>query len=290
MNVKRKYIVINIKKYLLCYLVGSFLYYNFNCFIILMEKKSRRSFIKNFFFFAGALSACNKGYNGIGFMTSDISDDILNFKFDSKITLVNNGTLLFIGDSITDALRDRTVFGPNDEKGLGEGFVKQIALGLQEKEEFENISVYNRGISGDKIDDLLNRWDKDAIELKPTTISILIGVNDLRWKRNPGNYLKSYRKLLRKTREQLPDAKIILCEPFILPNIAEYNILQQYLHEYRKIIRALAKEFDTVFVPYYEALFEEAKTVSASNLLSDGFHPASLGIEVLKKKWLEFLV
>ena len=35
-------------------------------------------------------------------------------------------------------------------------------------------------MSGNKVVDLRNRWQKDAIEMKPDWLSILIGLNDVR--------------------------------------------------------------------------------------------------------------
>ena len=41
------------------------------------------------------------------------------------------------------------------------------------------LDVYNRGMSGHKVSDLKARWEKDAIDLKPDWLSILVGVNDV---------------------------------------------------------------------------------------------------------------
>ena len=49
------------------------------------------------------------------------------------------------------------------------------------------LKVYNRGISGNKVFQLANRWDKDCIALKPNIVSILIGVNDI-WHTLNGEY------------------------------------------------------------------------------------------------------
>ena len=46
------------------------------------------------------------------------------------------------------------------------------------------LKIYNRGISGNKVPDLDARWDKDALDLKPSILSVLIGVNDIWHKLN----------------------------------------------------------------------------------------------------------
>jgi len=72
------------------------------------------------------------------------------------------------------------------------------------------IHFLNRGISGNRVPDLLNRWEEDCLKLKPDWISILIGINDV-WRRydrgDPTpveSYASNYRKLLKQTRQALP--------------------------------------------------------------------------------------
>ncbi|MEV4884683.1 SGNH/GDSL hydrolase family protein [Chitinophaga ginsengisegetis] len=244
---------------------------------------SRRIFLKKVFLLSGLAVSCKKNQQE-DFI---FDDDLLEDNFDSKIILKQNATLLFIGDSITDAARDKSILVPNSEKGLGDGFVRKIAVELMKKGQFEHASIYNRGISGNTITDLLNRWNNDAIALKPDTISILIGVNDVRRKIPPNNFYDTYRQILNKTRTALPNAEIIICEPFIFPNITGYGAINPIFKEYRKVIRKIATEFNTVFVPYYDAFKNQAQTVSPASLLPDGFHPAApLGINLLKDQWL----
>lgn len=38
---------------------------------------------------------------------------------------------------------------------------------------------FNCGISGHRVGDLRQRWKKDAIDLKPDLLCILVGVNDV---------------------------------------------------------------------------------------------------------------
>lgn len=241
---------------------------------------SRRLFIQQFFLVPGLLVACKKN-------DLHLPDDLLNLPFDQKISFKQGCTLLFIGDSITDATRDKNITAPNDLNGLGKGYVKEVATTLFQKEQFENGAIYNRGIAGNQTIDLLNRWDKDVIELKPDVVSILIGVNDLRRHLNPKAFYDLYWKLLSQTRKALPDTSIILCEPFILPNIREYDNLNPDFTTYRKMVRKLAIEFNTFFVPNYSAFESSLKTTAASDLLYDGLHPTSAGIHLLKDTWLK---
>src|SRR3546814_7476400 len=63
----------------------------------------------------------------------------------------------------------------------------------------------NRGINGNKLFHLENRWQADCLDLKPTVISLLIGINDYALayredkKGDPEQFDKEYRALLKRT-------------------------------------------------------------------------------------------
>ncbi len=71
--------------------------------------------------------------------------------------LPQNSVILFQGDSITDAGRDRKAAGPNDPAGLGRGYPCLVAGALLADHPKAQLKVYNRGISGNKVPDLAER-------------------------------------------------------------------------------------------------------------------------------------
>ena len=81
--------------------------------------------------------------------------------------------VLFMGDSITDAMRDK-----DSDAYMGAGYATMAAGVLGRKEPYA-YEFMNRGISGNRIVDLHARIRKDMINLQPDYISILIGVNDV---------------------------------------------------------------------------------------------------------------
>ena len=131
--------------------------------------------------------------------------------------LINaDDTILFTGDSITDCGRVR-----EDAKHLGFGYAAFIAARLQAYLASPQLKIFNRGISGNRAADLLGRVDADLLALKPTVVSILIGINDV-WRRydakdptSAADYEKYYRGLLEKITEKLT-ARVVLLEPFLL--------------------------------------------------------------------------
>jgi lysophospholipase L1-like esterase len=201
--------------------------------------------------------------------------------------------VLFQGDSITDAGRSREGEPPN--RALGNGYVTLISsrLGYQFAE--ANHQFYNRGLGGNRVSDLYARWNEDAISLQPDIISILIGVNDA-WRimnKMPegvtDRFKRVYRHLLEETKEVLPNADLVLCEPFILPVGAlkeNWEEWRRRLDVYGQTVRLLAEEFDAVFVSLQVPFDQAAQRCDASYWSSDGVHATAAGHELIATEWL----
>src|SRR5690606_22433718 len=108
--------------------------------------------------------------------------------------------ILFQGDSITDAGRKKDSDEVNNASALGVGYAMLAASALLNDRADMNLKIYNRGISGNKVYQLAERWEKDCLGLKPNVLSILIGVNDY-WHKHSGKYdgtVKVYEDDLKK--------------------------------------------------------------------------------------------
>ena len=199
--------------------------------------------------------------------------------------------ILFFGDSITDANREReTDFSL---KSYGFGYVRAIAgeLLFEEPTKYE---IVNRGISGNRIVDLYARIKKDLWNLKPDVLSILIGVNDV-WHeiahQNGVDLIRFenvYRTIIEETKERLPKIKMILCEPFVLLGSAteiDYNCFLG-VKEYAKIVKKLAEEYNLYFLPLQKKFDECATKNGAINYLFDGVHPSIVGAQLIANEWL----
>ncbi len=210
-------------------------------------------------------------------------------------TSTANKVILFQGDSITDGNRGRDD-DPNHILGHSYAYIIGAKLGNELAE--QNLVFYNRGISGDRISDLYARWNEDAISLQPDIISILIGVNDL-WRMMNGDpsgvtdrFERAYRHVLEETREVLPQTKLILCEPFILRTGAPAEQWEKWeagITRYQGVVKQLAEEFDTVYVPLQEALNAAVSRADAAYWLWDGVHPTSAGHDLIAGEWLKAL-
>jgi lysophospholipase L1-like esterase len=212
-----------------------------------------------------------------------------------KIALKKDAVILFQGDSITDASRKREANDCNTIDMLGMGYPLFTATSLLEKQAAKSPKIYNRGISGNKVFQLRERWDTDTLAFKPDVLSILIGVNDY-WHTLSGKYdgtievyENDYRNLLKYTAEQLPNTQLVICEPFILLGgsaIKEKEWLPMF-DAYRVAAKKLAAEFNAVFVPFQSAFNEAVKLAPATYWSADGVHPGLPGRQLMAEVWLK---
>jgi lysophospholipase L1-like esterase len=205
-----------------------------------------------------------------------------------------NKTVLFQGDSITDWGRNRgKENAPNDSQCLGSGYVLLAAGALLD--EYANIKpfIYNRGISGNKVFQLAERWDKDCIELKPGLVSILVGVNDFWHTLNGGykgtleTYQNDYRALLERTKKALPEVTLVICEPFVLKCGSVNQSWFPAFDGYRTAAKKVAAEFKTIFVPFQSAFDKAVENTPPNYWAADGVHPSVAGSHLMAKTWLK---
>ena len=211
-----------------------------------------------------------------------------------KVSVDTGNVILFQGDSITDWGRDKKQTAPNTSAAFGSGYAMLAASGLLYKYPAKNLQVYNKGISGNKVYQLAERWDDDCLNLKPNVLSILIGVNDFwhtlngSYKGTIENYTADYKKLLDRTKQALPDVKLIIGEPFAVKDVkAVTDKWYPAFDEYRASAKAIAEQYDAVWIPY-QAIFDKAiETAPGSYWTIDGVHPSVAGSQLMAHAWLE---
>lgn len=209
--------------------------------------------------------------------------------------LLNGGdVVLFQGDSITDAGRNKDVLDPNNAAAFGDGYAFMIASQLLGVHAGLKLQCYNRGISGHKVPDLDARWQTDTIELKPNVLSILIGVNDM-WHKLGGkydgtveDYEEGFAALLAKTIPALPGVKLVICEPFVLRCGAVTEEWFPEFDERRAAARRVADLAGATWVPF-QSMFDEAVSdeTPPEYWAGDGVHPTMAGHALMAKTWIE---
>jgi acyl-CoA thioesterase I len=189
---------------------------------------------------------------------------------------------LFQGDSITDANRDRS-----NPSHLGYGYVPLI------QEAMPHATVINRGISGDRTIELLDRWQPDCLALQPDFVSIFVGINDVwhkyKWNKpmTLGLFEANYRELLETIKRANPDIKLLLISPFVFP-MGDYDpIWRPDLNAEIAIIDKLALAYGAIHIPLEQIMFEAAKTTPMNELAGDGIHPSPLGHRLIANEILK---
>ncbi|MDB4537527.1 SGNH/GDSL hydrolase family protein [Akkermansiaceae bacterium] len=201
--------------------------------------------------------------------------------------------LLFQGDSITDMKWGRNEKDRNHY--LGHSYVYLIASRLGVEMPEAQLDIYNRGMSGHKVGDLRKRWQKDALDMKPDLLSILIGVNDV------GRDLKDvdiktwesdYRHLLDASREANPDLRLVLLDPFVLPSgrLALKDTFKRWRDQVEHmivVVTSLAKDYQAVHLRTQQIFDAAAEAVSPEHWIWDGVHPLPQGHELIARNWIQ---
>ena len=196
--------------------------------------------------------------------------------------------ILFQGDSITDAGRDKRNYHE-----LGAGYPKFAAENIRADFPDTDFEFINFGISGNRTDQLFDRLYTDGIAFEPDIISILIGINDV-WHRHGAGRVETtdaqietnYRAILERLKKQT-DAKIVILCPFLLDS-EDKESWRGEVDRVIAIVRKLADEFADVYIPL-DLLFEEAlKTQPEPKFYSaDGVHPNDNGRAFIGKHYAE---
>ncbi len=222
-------------------------------------------------------------------LTAFAEDDAKN----KKIPLAKNEIVLFQGDSITDAGRARENFNVNDQKALGNGYAYLATADLLNDNPQKHLKIYNRGISGNKVYQLTERWEEDTFKLEPTVLSILIGVNDFWHMKKHGysgtleTYRNDYKALLDKTKQKLPDLKLIIGEPFAILGTAVDASWFPAFKEYQEAAKEIANSYNAAFIPYQRIFDNALKLAPGEYWAPDGVHPSIAGARLMATAWLE---
>lgn len=201
--------------------------------------------------------------------------------------------ILFQGDSITSAYRKAEE--PNDAFRMGNGYAFLIAARLGRDYPDHRFSFFNRGVNGNCVKRLLERWEEDAVSLAPDILSLLNGINDtLRTFSgreneclNDEGFAATYRKLLAPLREKNPQIRFVLLEPYLLKTGKVTEEWVKHLAPRQRIVREVAEEFDAIFIPLQTIFAEAMRAAPAEYCAWDGIHATSAGFQLIADAWLK---
>ncbi|MEC9065041.1 MAG: SGNH/GDSL hydrolase family protein [Bacteroidota bacterium] len=206
--------------------------------------------------------------------------------------------VVFLGDSITQ----NAVINSENFKGY---------ITLIQEEVDENIKLIGRGISGDKVSDLLTRYKEDVLKLNPDIVFIYIGINDVWHKYDFGTgtdidlYENGLRKIISDVKNQ--GAKVVLCTPTVIgENSGEFRLGNQFkdvetmekmdqdLDDFSDIIRKLSSEYNTELVDLRKAFKQYISENNPENkakgiLTTDGVHLNNKGSKLIAENMLNHI-
>ena len=205
----------------------------------------------------------------------------------------NMDRIVFAGDSVTD-MGSANPVGEGLFDNVGHGYVRVVENLLAVCYPERRIRVTNSGISGNTSRDLLARFDRDVVELKPDWVSICIGINDV-WRQFdcpampeihglPDEYERNLETMIEKVKDRVKG--VFILSPYIMePNSAD--MMRSRMNEYVEICRVLAEKHGCVFVDF-QKMYEDYCSIRHSCYIAwDRIHPNQIGATLMAREFLK---
>jgi lysophospholipase L1-like esterase len=140
---------------------------------------------------------------------------------------------------------------------------------------FSESKPVNRGISGDHIDGLLERFDDSVLKLKPSKLFVMIGINDIGAGDSDSLIQSNYQKLLRLILKSLPKTRVYIQS--ILPTTAIWaNCPVEKIKRTNKFIQDFSTRFGFTWIDLYSK-FATKEGYLINDYSIDGLHLNSKG-------------
>ena len=209
----------------------------------------------------------------------------------SDAFLQDGTTFLFIGDSITDCGRRAA------ERPLGSGYVRIFTEMATARWPERQIAYINKGIGGNRITDLKNRWADDVLYHRPDRLSIKIGINDLHSApRNaedavtPEIFAEIYDELLALTKKEL-DCPLVLLTPFYISTDRDGNSFRSevldLLPRYIETVESMSAQYGARLVNLHEIFQEQLEYRDADTFCPEPVHPNHTGHLVMAQALMD---
>ena len=171
---------------------------------------------------------------------------------------IQNGDIVFVGDSLTD--------------------------GCRWDEVFPDFQIKNRGINGDLTTGVLIRLP-ELLDAHPKAIFLQIGTNDLPWYeyRNDEQIIHTYEQIIRTCQELSPETRLYL--ESILPREKSYAKRIQSLN---KQIADLAEKYQCTYIHLFPHFADQSSRLR-KELTNDSLHLLGDGYQIWKAQLQPFL-
>ena len=201
--------------------------------------------------------------------------------------------IVFAGDSVTD-MGSQNPVGEGLFDNVGRSYVRVVENLLAVYYPEIRIRVTNSGISGNTSRDLLGRFDRDVVDLKPDWVSICIGINDV-WRQfdspaipdeqvMPEEYRKNVEEMILKVKDTVKG--VFILSPYIMEPNSE-DMMRNRMNQYVEICRALSEKHNCIFVDFQKMYEEYCKIRHSSYISWDRIHPNQVGATLMAREFLK---
>ena len=205
----------------------------------------------------------------------------------------NLDRIVFAGDSVTDMGSENPV-GEGLFDNVGRSYVRVIENMLSVYYPETKVRITNSGISGNTSRDLLQRFDRDVVNLNPQWVSICIGINDV-WRQFdcpampdvhvlPDEYEKNLEEMILKVKGSVKG--IFILSPYIMEPLKE-DMMRGRMDEYVEICRKLAEKHGCFFVDFQKMYADYCKIRHSSYIAWDRIHPNQVGATLMAREFLK---
>ncbi len=205
----------------------------------------------------------------------------------------NNDRIVFAGDSVTD-MGSKIPVGEGLFENLGKSYVREIENLLSVCYPDVNLRITNSGISGNTSRDLLNRFQRDVLDLKPDWVSICIGINDV-WRQfdtpaiisdqvMPDEYENNVKEMILSVKDNVKG--IFIATPYYIePNSCDK--MRHRMNEYVEICINLAKKYDCKLINFQKMYEDYCSFQHSSRIAWDRVHPNQIGAVLMAREFLK---
>ena len=201
--------------------------------------------------------------------------------------------IVFAGDSVTD-MGSQNPVGEGLFDNVGRSYVRVVENLLAVYYPEIRIRVTNSGISGNTSRDLLGRFDRDVVDLKPDWVSICIGINDV-WRQfdspaipdeqvMPEEYRQNVEEMILKVKDKVKG--IFILSPYIMEPNSE-DMMRNRMNQYVEICRSLAEKNSCIFVDFQKMYESYCKIRHSSYIAWDRIHPNQIGATLMAREFLK---
>lgn len=151
-------------------------------------------------------------------------------------------------------------------------------------------AVYNRGISGDTSDKLLERFEKNVLNIEPSNIVLLIGTNDFAYGMSIDDIAGNIDAILKMIAEKCSDANVILQAVYPINDKIrkQGKRTNKGILQLNKRIEQLADKHNVTYVDLTSDLSDENGRLK-EKYTYDGLHPTVFSFEIVAKKIIPLL-